>query len=132
MIAKAVLSSDDAQRLIDRAAAAAKAAGRAMSIAVVDDSGHALALVRLDGAGKMTAGVALEKARTAALARVPSGALQARVQDDIALLRLTDYLPLGGGLPIIVNGDCAGAIGVSGGTVEQDVEIATAALAALD
>ncbi|OCC23573.1 hypothetical protein MB02_10375 [Croceicoccus estronivorus] len=132
MQTKPILSSEIARRLLDAALDAAQAAGYTMSVAVVDDGGYPLALQRMERAGKLTAKVAMEKARTAALMRGPSGALQSRVKDDPALLRLTDYLPMAGGFPVMHEGECAGALGISGGTAEQDTEIATAALAILE
>lgn len=131
MKTKKILSAHDAQRMIDAAVSAARAIERPMSIAVVDDGGYALALLRLDGAGLMTPKVATEKARTAALLRAPSAILAGRVKEDPALLRLTDYLPMAGGVPITMDGECVGAIGVSGGTPEQDEGVAAAGIAAL-
>lgn len=132
MYTKSHLSSSDARRLLDEALKAAEASGLAMSVAIVDDGGYPIALHRMDRAGKLTAKVALEKAHTAALMRGPTAALQNRVKDEPALLRLTDYLPMAGGLPVMIDGECAGALGVSGGTAEQDIAVATDALAILD
>jgi glc operon protein GlcG len=99
-----------------------------MAIAVVDDGGFLLCLRRMDGAGPVTAHVALEKARTAALMRAPSRRLADRVATEPALLRLSEYLPLPGGLPILVEDHCIGGIGVSGGTADQDEAIGGAGL----
>ena len=129
---KPVLISAQARQVLDAALAAAEGSSRAMAIAVVDEGGYPLALQRMDGAGLMTGKVALEKARTAALIRAPSGRLADRLAAEPALLRLTDYLPMAGGLPIVLDGQCVGAIGVSGGTPEQDEEVGTAALAVLE
>ncbi|RED16774.1 GlcG/HbpS family heme-binding protein [Parasphingopyxis lamellibrachiae] len=128
---KPTLNSALARTALDAALAAANADGPAMSIAVVDEGGFPLCLERMDGAGLMTAKVAAEKARTAALLRAPSRVLADRVATDPALLRLTDYLPMAGGLPIMAEGRCIGAIGVSGGTPEQDEQVGQAGLAAL-
>lgn len=100
-----------------------------MTIAIVDEGGYPLCLQRMDGAGLMTPKVALEKARTAALMRAPSRRLAERVAGEPALLRLTDYLPMAGGLPLTIDGTCVGAIGVSGGTAEQDEAIGDAGIA---
>ena len=127
-----MLISAQARQVLDAALAAAEGSSRAMAIAVVDEGGYPLALQRMDGAGLMTGKVALEKARTAALIRAPSGRLADRLAAEPALLRLTDYLPMAGGLPIVLDGQCVGAIGVSGGTPEQDEEVGTAALAVLE
>lgn len=128
---KPVLDAATARQALDAALAAARESGLAMSVGIVDEGGYPLCLQRLDGAGLMTGKVALEKARTAALIRGPSRRLADRVASEPALLRLTDYLPMAGGLPILVEGQCVGAIGVSGGTAEQDEEIAAVGLRAL-
>lgn len=129
---KPILTAAQARRLLDTALEAARTEGLAMSVAVVDEGGYPLALQRLDGAGLMTGKVALEKARTAALIRGPSGRLADRLAAEPALLRLTDYLPMAGGLPTMIEGQCVGAIGVSGGTPAQDEQVAAAGLAALE
>ena len=129
---KPVLTSTLARQMLDAALAAAQASGRAVAVAVVDEGGFPLALQRMDGAGLMTGKVAMEKARTAALIRAPSGLLADRLAAEPALLRLTDYLPMAGGLPVHVEGQCVGAIGVSGGSAAQDEEIGAAGLATLE
>ncbi len=128
---KPVLDARMSRRVLDAALAAAHDEGLAMSIAVVDEGGYPLCLQRMDGAGLLTAKVADAKARTSALLRAPSGRLADRVAAEPALLRLTDYLPMAGGLPILLDGQVAGAIGVSGGTPEADERIGAAGLAAL-
>lgn len=131
MFTKPVLAAADARRMLDAALAAAEALGRAMCIAVVDDGGYPLALQRMDGAGALTGKVALQKARTAALLRAPSAVLEARLKEEPALLRLTEYLPMAGGQPVKEGNACVGGVGVSGGTPDQDETVAAAAVAAL-
>jgi len=126
-----LVDAADARAILDAALAEAARAGLAMSVAVTDAGGYPLSLQRMDGAGLLTADVALRKARTAALLRAPSRRLAERVASDPALLALTDYLPMAGGLPVLLDGACVGAIGVSGGTPDQDEQIAAAGLAAL-
>jgi glc operon protein GlcG len=121
---------EQARRMLDAALAAAAAADLRMTIALVDDGGYPLCLQRMDGAGLMTPKVALEKARTAALLRAPSARLADRVGAEPALLRLTDYLPMAGGLPVTIDGHCVGAIGVSGGTAAQDEMVGGAGIGA--
>lgn len=129
---KPFIDSDDARALIDAGLEAARTEGLAISIAVVDAAGYPIALHRMDGAGLLTAEVALKKARTAALLRAPSRVLADRVASDPALLALTDYLPMVGGLPVAAeDGTVAGAVGISGGNAEQDERIGAAALAGL-
>lgn len=128
---KPVLGEEFARAILDRALASARDQGLAASVAIVDDGGFPLCLQRMDGAGLMTAKVALEKARTAALIRAPSRILAERIPDELPLLRLTDYLPMAGGLPIRINEYCVGGIGVSGGTADQDERTGAAGLEVL-
>lgn len=130
MKTKAIISAPTARHMLDAALEAAQAEGLAMSVAVVDDGGYMLCLQRSDNAGLMTPSVATDKARTAALIRAPSRVLADRVAAEPALLRLTEYLPMAGGLPLIVDGQCVGAVGVSGGSAEQDERVAAAGIAA--
>ncbi len=120
---KPVLDEGQARTILDRAVTAARGESLSMAIAIVDDAGFPMCLHRMDGAGAMTAKVALEKARTAALIRAPSRRLAERLPAELPLLRLTEYLPMTGGLPILIEGQCVGAIGVSGGTADQDEAI---------
>jgi glc operon protein GlcG len=126
---KPCLTHDDVRRIAEAARSAALAEKIAMSIAIVDDGGHLLSFERLD-ARASTITVATGKARTSALMRGPSGALESRIASQPALLAL-DAMPLQGGLPLMVDGDCVGAIGVSGGTGEQDERVASAGCRAL-
>lgn len=131
MPVKPFLTIEQARRMLDAALAAASSQNLRMTIAVVDEGGYPLCLQRMDGAGLMTPKVALEKARTAALMRAPSRRLADRVAAEPALLRLTDYLPMAGGLPLTIDGTCVGAIGISGGTADQDEAIGDAGIATL-
>lgn len=131
MKSKAVLTAIELDAMIDAALAKAAELGLAATVSLCDDGGHALRLYRMDGTGAMTPVVAAAKARTAALMRAPSGALTARLKDEPELLRLTEYLPMPGGLPILYGGQCIGGIGISGGSAAQDEAIAEAGRAAL-
>lgn len=132
MKTKPFLVSDDADVILNACRVAAREAGLAVSIAIVDDGGYALRLERMDGAGLMTADAANAKARTAALIRAPSRVLAERLPNEPELVRLTDYLPMAGGVPVMVDGCCAGGIGISGGKPVQDEAVARAGLAALE
>lgn len=131
MKSKAVLTAIELDAMVDAALAKAAELGVAATVSICDDGGHALRLYRMDGTGAMTPVVAAAKARTAALMRAPSGALTARLKDEPELLRLTEYLPMPGGLPIVHDGQCIGAIGISGGSAVQDEAIAEVGRAAL-
>ncbi|MGF7149948.1 glc operon protein GlcG [Sphingomonas zeicaulis] len=131
MKTKAVLGGAELDAMLAAARAKAQEIGIVATIAIVDDGGYLFRLERADGAGVMTPAVATAKARTAALMRAPSGVLTSRLKEEPELLRLTDYLPMPGGLPIRWDGVCIGGIGISGGNAEQDVAIAEAGIAAL-
>lgn len=127
-----ILSATELDAMIAAVLAEASRLELSVAVSLCDDGGHALRLYRMDGTGAMTPVVAAAKARTAALMRAPSGALTARLKDEPELLRLTEYLPMPGGLPIIYDGHCVGGIGISGGSAAQDVAIAEAGRAALE
>jgi uncharacterized protein GlcG (DUF336 family) len=85
----------------------------------------------MDGAKFLSATSALNKARTAASNRVPTGGAHAEIEVKLAIATDGGFTNLKGGLPIILNGHCVGAIGVGSGTGDQDAEVGRAALAAL-
>jgi glc operon protein GlcG len=105
----------------------------AVSIAVVDDGGHLLGHYRLDGAPPMSARMAPAKARTAALGKRETKAYEDMINGGrTAFLSAPDLDGmLEGGVPVIVNGQVAGAVGVSGVKSSEDVQIARAGIAAV-
>ena len=109
-----------------------------MNIAVVDDGGHLLAFARMDGAKISSVAVALVKAQAAAVRRSPTGPAMLGDQPNallalgLAAVNSMQQTPLRGGVPLIVDGEVVGAIGVSAGTEDQDVEVARAGGAALE
>lgn len=129
---KPVLELADVKKVVAAAEAEALRNHWAVSVAVVDDGGHLLALQRLDGAAPVSALIAPEKARTAALGRRDS-----KNYEDIVNGGRTAFLSvplqgmLEGGVAIVKDGDCLGAIGVSGVKSSEDAQIARAGLAAL-
>ena len=125
------LTHDGALRLVQAGIAKAKQMGVPQCIAVVDDGGNLLAFVRMDGAKFLSATSALNKARTAASTRQPTGGAHAEVEIKLAIATDGGFTNLKGGLPVVLNGHCVGAIGVGSGTGEQDAEVGRAALAAL-
>ncbi len=102
-----------------------------VSIAVVDDGGYLLYLERLDGAGPVTAEVATEKAITSARTRRPSKFWEDRIKERPSFLKFPGVLPLQGGVPVMYQNECVGAIGVSGVQSHEDEQIANAGAAAL-
>ncbi|MBK5540337.1 heme-binding protein [Pseudomonas sp. TH05] len=131
---KPVLSQPDVTQMLLAAEHAARERGWAVSIAVVDDGGHPLGLLRLDDAAPISAYIATEKARTAALGRRDSGAYEQMINGGRQAFLSAPLLQgmLEGGVPILHLGQCIGAIGVSGVRPEQDAELARLAVAALD
>ena len=125
------LTHQGALKLIQAAIAKAQQMGQPQCIAVVDDGGNMLAFVRMDGAKFLSATSALNKARTAASIRAPTGGAPADIEIKLAIATESGFTNLKGGLPVILNGHCVGAIGVGSGTGEQDAEVGRAALAAI-
>jgi len=120
-----------AQALIDRAVEAAGARQFRMAIAIVEPSGELVAFARMDDTQYGSIYVAQRKATTAARYRTATSAMEERtLAGRTVTLANDDNLPIGGGVPIVVDGRIVGAIGVSGASAAQDDEVARAALAA--
>lgn len=108
-----------------------------MDIAVVDDGGHLIAFSRMDGAKLSSIQIAYVKAHSCAIRRKPTGPAmtgnEPSVMLSLALAIGTDarQTPIRGGVPLMMDGECIGAIGVSNGTEDEDVDVATAGAAAL-
>jgi glc operon protein GlcG len=125
------LTLEGAQVLVDAAIAAAKQMGVPQCIAVVDDGCNLLALARMDGARVLSIVSAQRKAKTAATTGKPTGELSAEVEIKLAVATDGEMTNLKGGLPVIIDQQVIGGIGVGSGAGEQDREIANAALKAL-
>ncbi len=130
---KHCLERTDVLKIMAAAEAEALNNGWAVCIAVVDDGGHLLSLQRLDGAAPVSAHIAPAKAHTAALGRRES-----KVYEDMVNGGRTSFLSapqiqglLEGGVPIVRDGQCLGAVGVSGVKSSEDAQIAKAGIAAL-
>lgn len=127
MKSKAVLSQTEVQQILKAARSEAQNNHWAVSIAIVDDGGHPLALERLDECAPISAYIATEKARTSALGRRESKGYEDMVNGGRhAFLSAPLLTSLEGGVPIIVDGQVVGAIGVSGVTSVQDAQVAKA------
>jgi uncharacterized protein GlcG (DUF336 family) len=133
MNSKPFLSLEDARRIAAAAEAEARQHGWAVAIAVVDDGGHLIWLQRLDGAAPIAAQIAPAKARTAALGRRESRVYEEMINGPRAAFLSAPGLDgmLEGGVPILVDGHCVGAVGVSGVKSSEDAQIARAGIAAL-
>ncbi len=133
MKTKPMLTLDDVKKIAAAAEAHALANNWAVVIAIVDDGGHLLWLHRLDGAAPLSSAIAAAKAQTAAVGRRETKIYEDMINNgryaflNIPLVNGT----LEGGVPVMVDGQCVGAVGVSGVKAAEDAEIAKAGLAAL-
>ncbi|MDH5204374.1 MAG: heme-binding protein [Hylemonella sp.] len=130
---KATLELSDLKRIAAAAEAEALKNNWAVSIVIVDDGGHLLWLQRLDGAAPISAQIASAKAHTSALGR-----RETRIYEELINGGRVSFLSapgvqglLEGGVPIMKDGQCLGAVGVSGVKSDQDVQIASAGIAAI-
>jgi len=129
---KAVLSQNEVAQILQAARSEAQQQGWAVAIAVVDDGGHPLALERLDGCAPIGAYIATEKARSAAIGRRETKGYEDMVNGGRnAFLSAPLITSLEGGVPVLVDGQVVGAVGVSGVMAEQDAQVAKAGIAAL-
>ncbi len=133
MQTKKILTADDVKKISAAAEAEALKNNWAVTIAIVDDGGHLLALQRLDGAAPISSYIGPEKARSAALGR-----RETKIYEDMINQGRTSFLSapmlqgmLEGGVPIVVDGQVVGAVGVSGVKSSEDAQIAKAGIAAL-
>ena len=133
MKTRSALTHEDLRRMAAAAEAEAVKNGWAVTFAIVDDGGHLLWLQRLDGAAPLSSHIAPAKARTAALGRRESRIYEEMInQGRVSFVTAPEVDGLlEGGVPIIIDGDCIGAIGVSGVKSTEDAQIAKAGIAAL-
>jgi len=130
MKTKPVLTMQDCEKIQAAARAEALKNKWNVTIAVVDDGGHLLSLSRGDGAAPVTAEIAMMKAHGAAVARRSTKLAEDRIASRPALIKMP-VLPVQGGVPILHQGECVGAIGVSGVQSHEDEQICNAGIAAL-
>jgi glc operon protein GlcG len=128
-----VLTIEGAKRVAAAAVDEAKKNNATGVIAIVDEGGNPMYLERLDNTFSAGANISLGKARTAALFKKPTKAFEDIIKNGrTAMVALPDFTPLQGGVPIIVEGEIVGAIGVSGAkSAQQDEELAIAGANAL-
>jgi glc operon protein GlcG len=130
---KKALNLAVAKRIVAAAEQEAMKNSLAMFITVVDDGGTIIYLERLDDAQIGSQEVSIEKAETALKFKRPSKAFEDLVTSGrTALLKLPGALPVEGGIPLMADGKVIGAIGVSGGTSQQDAQVAQAGVSALE
>jgi glc operon protein GlcG len=130
------LSLRAAQRVAEAAISAAQSHGVTVCIAVSDPSGEPIVTVRMDGAPRLSAEIARNKAYTvASFNGLPTHVWWQAIADEPALVHGITHTPrlivFGGGIPVLVDGALVGAVGVSGGSADQDRAIAEAAATTL-
>ncbi len=132
------LTLEGARAVLGAAEHRAREIGVPMDIAVVDEGGHLVAFARMDGAKISSVQIAVTKAECSAIRRAPSGPamegdrLNVALSLGLAVASHARQIPIRGGIPLVVEGHCVGAIGVSNGTEDQDTDVARAGAAALE
>jgi glc operon protein GlcG len=131
MRTKPCLTLADVKKMLAACEAEAAKNKWAVSIAIVDDGGYVLAVQRMDGASAITAEVALGKARTSAMTKRPSKFFEDRIKERPAFAGFPAGILIQGGVPVLHETECVGAIGVSGAQSHEDEQIAHAGASAL-
>jgi len=132
MKTRSMLTLEDCKNISAAAEAEAKKNNWNVCIAIHDDGGHLLHLIRMDGATPANSRIAIEKARTAAETRRSTAMWEERVKAGrLVMLKMPGVTPVQGGLPIVVDGECIGGVGVSGVQSHEDEQIAKAGIAVL-
>jgi len=129
----ASISSDAAKKFASGALAEARKNKWFMAVAIVDTAGDLVYFEKIENTQAASVTIAVDKARSAARFKRPTKALQdalAAGGDGLRILGLTGAVPVEGGVPILMDGKIVGAIGVSGGTSQQDTQCADAGIAA--
>jgi uncharacterized protein GlcG (DUF336 family) len=128
MKSRAELTLADCEKIASASLAEARRNNWIVAVAILDDGGHLLHFVRMDGATPANAAISVEKGRTAAVSRRASGKWQERIKERPELVKMPGILPVQGGMPIFVEGSCVGAVGVSGVQSHEDEQIAQAGI----
>lgn len=132
LVDRKALTLAEARKAVAAATAEAKANNWNVVIAVVDDAGYPLTVDRLDNTQRPSVDIAVGKARSAALFRRPTAAMEESINKGrTALLSAEGYIFMQGGVPIVVNGEVIGAVGVSGVRSDQDEQVAAAGVKAI-
>ena len=130
------ITLDDAKQMLSAGEAKATSLGIAYNIAVVDAGGHLVAFLRQDGALIGSIDLAIDKAVTARIFNKATSDLAKLAQSGSPLFGIHEsndgkVVIFGGGIPVVADGNVVGAVGASAGTVEQDIAVSEAAIAAL-
>jgi glc operon protein GlcG len=128
------ITTEHARKVASVALAEARANNWAMAAAVVDPAGILVYFERMDDTQNASSEIAIDKARSAALFRRPTKTFQDSVERGgigLRVMALRGAIPVEGGVPLVINGQIVGGLGVSGGTAEQDGQCAKAATDAM-
>ncbi len=128
------ISTESAKTVAAASIAEARKSNWKMAIAIVDTGGYLVYFEKMQDTQTGSVELAIEKARSSALFRRPTKVFQDGVAgggEGLRLLRLTGAIPIDGGVPIIVDGKIIGAVGISGGSGEQDGQVAKAGASAI-
>jgi uncharacterized protein GlcG (DUF336 family) len=131
MRTKPCLTLADVKKMLAACEAEAAKNKWSVAIAIVDEGGYLLGLQRMDGASAITAEVSIGKARTSAMTKRPSKFFEDRIKERPAFAGFPAGILIQGGVPLIHDSECVGAIGVSGVQSHEDEQIAQAGAAAL-
>jgi len=131
MKTRPMLTLEDCRKITAAAEVEARKNNWNVCIAILDDGGHLLHLARMDGASPANARIAIEKGRTAAETRRSTALWQERIAKRPELLNMPQVTPVQGGLPIMSDGVCVGAVGISGVQSHEDEQIAAAGIKAI-
>ncbi len=133
MLSKPVLTLEEADRMIQAAFAEAEKNDWKVTVAVVDDGGHLLAIRRMDGCAPIATYIAPQKARSAALGRRDTSEYEEMINNGRTAFLSAPHVSglLEGGVPLKVEGQVIAAIGVSGVKPDQDTQVAKAGIAIL-
>jgi glc operon protein GlcG len=131
MRTKQCLTAADVKKMLAACEAEAAKNKWAVAISIVDEGGFLLALLRMDGASAITAEVSLGKARTSAMTKRPSKFFEDRIKERPAFAGFPAGILIQGGVPVMYENECVGAIGVSGVQSHEDEQVAQAGANAL-
>jgi uncharacterized protein GlcG (DUF336 family) len=132
MKTRSMLTLEDCKRIAAASEAEARKNNWNVCVAIVDDGGHLLHLFRMDGATPANSRIAIEKGRTSAETRRSTAMWEERIKSGrTAMLKMPGVTPIQGGLPIVIDGECIGGVGVSGVQSHEDEQIAKAGIAVL-
>lgn len=125
------ITHEATRKMLDAGVAKATALGTPVSLAVVDAGGTLIGFLRMDGARFFSGRATIKKAVTSASQRLATGYFPREGEVSMQIRMDGDFTNIPGGFPIVVAGEVVGAVAAGGAKIEQDVEIAKAALAAI-